>query len=792
MTRLVNEIAGLDETFILVLDDCHVLSEPAILELLTRLVEHQPDNLRLVLITRHDPPLSLARWRARQQMVDLRVADLHFTHEEIAQFFRGTLGASAAAEVVGVLEEATEGWIAGLRLAALSLRLTDVAEFLDAFRAKVTASVRDYLLDEVLKRQPDTLQDFLLKSSILDRLCAPLCQAILVGVTADGERAKRGAHDSSSLLQPSSLELLQQVERSNLFLIALDGQGEWYRFHPLFGEMLQHRLKQRSSAETIADLHRRAGAWLAERGFVDEAVPHALAAGDELAAARMVERNLHVALNREDRPLLERELALLPERLLQTRPILLLAQAFLRQWQFALAGIPPLLEQTEALLDATEADLETAEVEALRAQVAGLWSEICFFRGDIARTLAYSQQALERLPTDHFLVRGGVAIFRSLALHISGQGEAAEHFLTTLLDQSRGQVNAATIRVLHARCLTYRAAGELENLRHMGRRMLALATQYQLPVARSWAYVFVGYADYEANELVAAAENFTAGTQLAYVGHQRAMHECLAGLILTRIAQGAFDEAAAHLAQLIEFEPDFDAELQSLQARLALRKGDLESALRWSSSFTAGVSNSPMIWLDMPHLTRVKILLAEGTPASLEAALADLEALQRVAESQHNTWYLIDILAHTACVLYAQGRRPEALASLERAVTLARPGGYLRLFLDLGPTMAYLLKQLAAHGTAPDYVHRIVAAFPQPDAVSQRTRAAGVSSLLTARELEVLRLLSERLSDKEIADRLNVSTDTVKKHSAHIYDKLGVNNRRQAVARAQELRLLPG
>jgi len=441
LAALVNDLAGLTQRIVLVLDDYDSVAAGAngagaAHEFMAALIDALPPTIRVIMTCRANPPLPLARWRGRGDLAEIRAADLRSDDSETPALLAAMIGASLSPAVVETIQARTEGWVTGLRLAALSLQRSDPAQLLAAFEQAGSVSIRDYLLDEVLQRQPEAVQDFLLTTSLLDRFCAPLCAALLhdEGVSVAAELASR--------------TMLDHVTAAGLFVTLLDEAGEWRRYHPLFAELLRLRLQHLVGAGRVAALHGAAGRWFARQGLVDAAIHHLLAGGDVAAAAEVVAAQFQAALNREEWPQLERWLALLPEAEVASHPVLLLARAWCEQLHFAVAAIPPLLARFDALLPT----LAPADAVVLAGRAASLHAFVLLLRSDPAAALAQTEISLKEAPADDRYPRSIAALVHALALHMVGRGEEAESWLLDLLRAARGRVDAFTIRLRYALC----------------------------------------------------------------------------------------------------------------------------------------------------------------------------------------------------------------------------------------------------------------------------------------------------------------------------------------------------
>lgn len=823
---LLHDLSEINQPFVLVLDDYHCITDAAIHQLLMRLLAQPPDRLHLVLISRTEPPLPLARLRMQQQMTELRAADLCFSAAETQTLLTQTLGRLPNEETIATLHNQTEGWIAGLQLAAFSLRAqTDETAFVRTFAVN-NQYVMDYLLEEVLTHQSPSVQAFLTHTAILDRFCVSLCEALVSEGRLPGRSEVRASQTvkeagvkrlSGSL--PGSLAasqtILNYLVQANLFVIPLDERGEWHRYHHLFQRLLRRRLHTSTSAAELAALHRRASAWLADHGWIEEAIQHALAGGDELAAAQLVAERRHNLLNREDWRTLARWLALLPETLVQQHAALLVTKALVFNVQFKLAAIPPLLQAAAGALNMHLHDpaLGEADAQVLRAEIDALASQNWYWQNEGQRSLAAAQQALEHLPADWLYARSGALLYLGLAAQMTGQLGMAQQTLRAGLAAQQAYPSTFVTRVLYALAIIHYLAGELTLMHQIAEDCLQAATRANLNLARGWAHYWLGVVHYEWNELESAAHHFAAVVDLRYSVNVLTAHNGWLGLAWTQQAQGRPDQAQQQVTALLHFHHEmnnlaFLPLVHAFQARLALQQGDAPAALRWAQAANLGPAREPLLFAEHPSLTRVKILLAQAAPNGAPGGplhpgvpLAALAQLRQVAESTHNTMRLIELLALQALAEAAQGKSEAALTTLQQALLLAQPGRFIRTFVDLGPQLAALLYQLAASrglpGVATAYVRQILAAFPptvgaaDPAQHIRRAAQANLIAPLTERESEVLLYLQQGLPNKAIARTLNISALTVKKHTINLYQKLGVNSRQQAIARARSLGILP-
>ena len=800
LTVLVNELVEEHEAVVLVLDDYHLVEAPSVHDSLAVLLEGLPPKLRLVLASRADPPLSLARLRAQGQLTELREADLRFTPPEAAELLRTAVGPELPEAAVAALGDRTEGWVAGLQLAVLSLRgQADIGAVVEGFSGG-HRYVLDYLAEEVLDRQPQELRAFLLDTSILARLSGPLCDAVT------------GRADSQ--------ELLEQAERANLFLHPLDEVRGWWRYHRLFADLLCVRLHQ-EQPDRVPELHRAAAAWHEAQGLADQAIGHALAAGDATGAARLIERQIDAYIQRWEGATLQRWLTALPAELVGSRPRLSLAQA-------RLALIRGDLEAIEGPLEAAERGAAGAAKEPyepsvgrdasmmanLPAAIALQRAGLAHLRGDAEETMASARRALAELGDGEWMLESVIRWQQCVAGWLRGELVEAEAALTSSIAGWRAashRAPAAAALGYHGLGLIQRDQGRLEAALATYREALAVAAEPDGPAPQIAGVAQVGMAGvlYERDELDSALEHASDGIalcrQLAYTP------PLVTGLVtLASIRQAQGDHAGAldalGAAERVQPSPEVVSLLNPVpaeRARLALAQGDIDTAVRWARAHRLTAGDEPSYPREREYLALVRVLLAQDRP---DRALGLLERLHAQAVTQGRTGSVIQVRTLQALALSADGDQAGAVAALAGALGLAAPEGYLRVFVDEGPPMAALLRQLlagrrqegpaAAGAAARDHLARLVDAFDQaglpvrPPVRRGGMVVAGLVEPLTERELEVLRLLATGASNRAIAKELVVSLDTVKRHVSHLFSKLEVANRTQAVARARELGLL--
>jgi LuxR family maltose regulon positive regulatory protein len=777
-SSLSNDLYQLTQNFVLVLDDYSVIHDPAVHQLVSELLKHPPRSMHLVLTCRHDPPLPVHSLRARHQMVEIRRQGLRFSRAEIETFMQKVIGVSLSARAITILEEKTEGWATGLRLAALSLLHSEDPEQQFSRLEGDNRYVLEYLASEVISGLPKEIQEFLLTTSILEWLCGSLCDRI---VGLDEMAGKSQAY-------------LEWLEKANLFIVPLDSQGTWRRYHHLFQDILKQLLIKSRSPQEVALLHARASAWFSENNFVEEAISHALAAGDEGFAIQLVEKYRYEAMNREAWQQLERWLRLIPRRIIDERPELLMLEAWIMDRTGRIADSAACLDRVEALLE--KQNLPDPEHRRLKGELSALRSHQLCWQGEVERALGLARAALDAAGFELSYVRGTAWMALAAALHIKGELNAAFETLYAGLREDRYHQNTYPTRLLIALASIYWTEANPTNLIQTAEYLLKLSFERDLPESLNWAHYFLGYACYQKNELEAAEKHFSfvAGQQPA--AHSIAYTESIFGLAATYLAQGLAERArerveAALPVALERNDPGLVSSIQAFLAHLALAQENSVDAQYWAlqgdSQFR--ITFGPAIY--DPTTTLAQVYIDMETPDSLKKAYQLLARRRASAEATHSTSNLITALALQAMLLDASGKPNEALLLLNQSSFLAQPGGMLRLFIDLGPRLAGLARRLQRQGAASGYLKRIIQAFPSqnPTPAPAPVGAQSMIEPLTDRELEILALLAQRMSNKEIAQELVISPMTVKRHTINIYQKLNTNSRREAVDVASALGL---
>jgi len=779
LTTLLNEITTNPDNFVLVLDDYHLTDSKAVDNALTFLLKHLPPQMHLVIITREDPQLPLARLRSHDQLTELRVADLRFTSSEAAEFINQIMGLNLSAEDIAALEARTEGWIAGLQLAAISMQgHQDTTNFIKSFTG-THHFVLDYLVEEVLYQQPENIQKFLLQTSILDRLCGPLCDAVLL--------------DSSA----SSQETLEYLERANLFLIPLDSERRWYRYHHLFADLLRHRLGQSYTPEEIAQYHICASEWFEYNGDIGEAFHHAVAVADFERAARLLESSW---LSMDETFQTGTWLGWanqLPLNVRRLRPVLLTQIG----WSYMDAGNVMLSESSlrdaENSLKRPREELVIVEAEQFRT----LPARIIFARAYNAQTqnrfddvVRYVETTLDMIPHEDQYMQAQASSILSTTYWASGELDKSFELMSNWVNAAQQAGNIVfAVAASFGKADILITQGRLHDAMQVYQTALSLAAEHGAEQHTAHHHLGLGLLHHEMGEDEPAAHHLQKAFEL---GRQTTIVDWM---YRKSLAQAYLKESEGDLRSALELLNDAQRfyvrtpipnlrPVEAMQARIHIKQNHLNKAQAWAHQSGLSLQDKPIFLNEFGYLTFARIMLAENqNDQHFQTMLQMLESLLKQAESQNRLRSRIDILI-TQALAFSAKDSANALAALEQALTLAEPEGYLRLFVDEGKPMAELLSKFKS-SKLQQYANRILAALT-PSIHPSSFSIQPLIDPLSDRELEVLRLIAQGLSNQEITQKLVVALSTVKGHNLRIFAKLQAKSRTEAVARARELGLL--
>ena len=782
---LINELNQIEEPFILVMDDYHLIETQAIHDLLNALLFHPPRNLSLVIGTRTEPALPQTILRAKGLVTEIRTQDLRFNQDETQQLFTKMIGNYVDKATVKELDAQTEGWVTGLRLAALAMRLRIGRESFPGNLSAQNRYVTEYLIAEILAKQTATLSECMLKISILERFCSDLCET----VCSQGEVP---VFNGSNGLVNTGAQFLEWLQLSNLFVIPLDDQNEWFRYHHVFRYILQQELERRFSSQEIAKLHAVAGSWFAHNNWVEEALNHLLASGDTAAAIDLVAQHRPRMMNSDRWARLERWLNLFSPEMIENSAELWMLRTWLVYHRGFWSELPALLEQLGTIM-AQDPDQET--VNRLVGEISALHSLIAYNAGFTEEAIFQARKALENSPFEFWTVRVLARSYLGLGLLLSGENIAGYRVFYDALEEEKVQNKRFRATLLMAACYFHWINADLRSMAQAARQSVAICPKTGYRSIQGYGKYNLGRVHYQQNDLAAAEELFASVVARPYQNYGDCYISSACGLAMTYQAQGreakAREVSESTIAFLLESGNTTQLPLAlALQAELALMQGGLPAASQWAEKLKQIPPLGPMIGFIAPRLTLIKIWLAQNTPASQEKATTSLSELMKTVMSIHHTRLQIEILALQALLDGITGNQTAALKWLEKALRLAQPGGIIRLFVDLGPWMASLLSRMKVERGLQVYIKQIQSAFPRSMQPEARIDQEAIQKRLTNRELQVLELLGESLSNKEIAAQLVISPGTVKAHNIRIYRKLAVNSRRQAVDKAINLGIL--
>ncbi len=790
LISLINEVSALPNRIIFILDDYHLIETQSIHNALAFLIEHLPPQMHLVIATREDPHLSLARLRAQGLLTELRAADLRFSPSETAELLNQVMGLNLSAENIVVLETRTEGWITGLQLAAISMQgREDTNRIIKSFTGS-HRFVLDYLIEEVLKQQPAEIQTFLLQTAVLDRLTASLCDSVT------GKENGR--------------ETLEMLDRANLFIIPLDDERQWYRYHHLFADLLRRRLHQNQS-EQLQILNHRASVWFEQNGFIDKAIEHALTADDFEQAANLIEDYANGIWKRGEHTKLRRWLKALPEKIVYTKPQLCIFNA----WDLFVSGQDEaaerslqVAEQAQGISHARDSknaplnqdQLPSSNQMEIRGRAAVIRSFLASHRRDVTGIIQHARQALEYLPTQDSAWRNAAATALGDAHAYKGDITAVYQARIEELETSKLSGNIYITMIANLKLtLILRMQGVLQRAIKICQQQMQMANESGLSqtaiaggLLATWGELLA-----ETNNLGEALHKAKKGAELIEPGRDVAMlcwsHVCLMRVLLSRGELAEAEKVIQKMNRLtreIHVPPTMADLIAAWQARLWVTQRKLDAASQWMAERGLDFDGTPTYQNEIEYIAVARLLITQG---HLDEAARLLRVSLEVAKSGDRIARMIEISILQALACQAGDKTDQAVLVLEEAIRLAKPGGFIRIFVDEGQPMARLLQEALTRGITPDYTRRLLAAFPaaKPALTALPQTQSTILEPLSEREIEVLQRIAEGLTNREIADRLYLSLNTVKVHTRNIYGKLDVHNRTEAVNKARALAILP-
>lgn len=780
---LLNDLNEISTPFMLVLDDYHLIRKTAIHDFLIELLCYPPSSIHIILCTRQDPPLPIISMQAQSLVLTVRGRDLSFSTQETAVFLQKTVKIPLTNNTISHLAKLTEGWITGLRLVALSLRTQEEPADFVANLSQNPYQITKYLVEEVLAQLEPDKKDFLLKTSVLNRFCDSLCLAVT-------QSNKEDNYDSTSYLG--------WLQDANLFLIPLDNQRTWFRYHHLFQQHLQQQAELYFPPEEITQLHQRASKWFAEHNYIDEALHHALAGNDIETAVSLIAEDRHTLIDQEQFHHLGQRLKMFDPQTVAQYPQLQIIKAWL-------LNINARYDEEIAVLDAVEKQLKEISLPPHISQP--IYGEIHAFRTDIAdiyanglEMLTHADQALALLPENWHYVYSAIQALKASGLALTGQVDQAEAYIQARLVNPDSQNLRYRLLLLFGLITTHWLQLDLYQMRVVSTQFLQLSQKYNLPQAIGFANYFLGCIHYQQNQLDKAKTNFTTFANINTPVGLNFQLNSICCLVLTYLAEGNPNKASTQLDIGNRLLTDRNNRallpyLEGSQAEIALHQGDLPSAIRWANSYDP-YQFSRYRLLYQPQITWIKTKLAQNTSSSLESCAAFVFHFMKLLRESHLHHLILSCLPLNALLSQQLGKQDLAVAQMKEAVHLAKKAGSVRFIADVGLSIKPLLEDLQQKGIAPFFIDDILLALPSTSTTNHNTtvhmkKRADLPIQLTNREMQILELLAKRFTNKEIAEELFISPGTVSQHNNRIYKKLDVSSRQDAVVKAKQLNLLP-
>jgi LuxR family maltose regulon positive regulatory protein len=790
--KLANELEQVQQKFVLVLDDYHHIQDQAVNGLLSELLNHHSRQLHLVLISRQDPPLPIAIFRARRQLTEIRVQDIRFTSSETLAFLEMVSKEPVEESIATAWAEKTEGWVTGLRLTALGLRHQDGINVGILKFEREAHYVMDYLFSEVFAVQPLAVRRYLVRTAIVDRFCASLCDALFDPASERGRREMDGK------------DFLALVQAKNLFVVPLDSANRWFRFHHCFKQLLQNQLKLLSNHDDISLFHGRASKWFTTHDLADEALDHALAGGNHQAAAHLVEKAGFRAMENQQWPRIEEWLQRLPDDVVDQHVGLVILKAWTYQVRSRIKEMAETLEKADFLLQKAPPSLDDLQF------FKGCWAALrCFnhyLELDNEKSLDFSRQAVALIPDGYPLLRAFASVFQARALQMAGHIQDAVAVMHQSLDDQNLKGNNSQALLLTGLCFINWQEAHLPALRLTAKGLLTLGEESGMPEIQARGRFFMGLVHYQRNELDQAEQMLASLWDHQYVQKTWNFFNSAFALALTYQAQGrprkAYEVADWVVDHAMQIQNAFPMQVgQAFWAELALRQGRQKEAEIWAQRFMPGSSHAHYRFYQ-PQLTLAKILMSTQIPETLQKASKSLVSIENFADATHNRPVKMTVLALQALLLEQNGDRASAFEKLKKSITMADSGHCLRPLLDLGPQLGDLLRRLLERGWTNGFAASLLSAFsgetqqgipddvPAEESPVSSPKPIHPATPLTNREILVFQQLAQHLQNKEIAENLFISHETVKTHLKNIYRKLEVNNRQKAISRGRALGLL--
>jgi LuxR family maltose regulon positive regulatory protein len=783
---LINELDEIDQEFILILDDYHLVNNDQINELVNQLLVFPPQNMHLVMMTRRDPLLNLTTLRAYSRINEIRMSDLCFTKNEIVLLFKNLVNIELDADTVSGLLNNTEGWITGLRLASLVLKPSDdVKQKLANIKGDMHM-IADFLLTEVLLSQPEYLKKILIEISILDRFCAQIIDEVFNPDKSENAELNQGT------------EIIQRMVISNLFVIPLDSEMKWFRFHHFFQKLLQNQLKKQQTKKEIWEYHKLASRWFEKNNLIEEALRHIVLAEDFSSALTIVENHRYELMNTGQWNRLERWFKILPTEFIDKSPVLLVAKAFLLEYKGQIGEMIAHADQAKKLLNSFSDDYPY--FNAVRGEISVLEGEVQIFSGEGNEAVDSSNKAISLLPEKAHHAWSYAIGEQVLAHQMAGDIDKGFKVINQLMNDHNLPEGLPLARMALWKCMAFMMEGDMKALKKPAIQSIEMGEKYKIYESVMFGRYFSGVAHYLLNELDEALLHLEAialdpyAIRLIYFTHTAFL------LAMIYIAQGKTSEALGMIKKLIALTPDTHepfsvmSTVRAMQVDLLFRQGKIDEALKHKSHLENEFI--PPIWFYyVPQITKAKIHLAENTPKSIEEGLKLLDSLEKSFRKSNRKTILVDVLALQAIVLDAQGKEDLAYEKLSQSLALAELGGMIRNFLDMGDYISSLLNKFNDQNREINFGKTVIHAFDEeinnrPITTTNKNleeKLAYNSQLLSKRELDVLKLVELGFRNREISEKLHISYDTVKKHIYRMFIKCDVQNRISLLKKVKEL-----
>lgn len=790
---LINDLHAIDVDFILTLDDFQNIHVKEVHDLINRLLTYPSDTMHLVLATRRDPPFSVTNLRVRGQITEIRMQQLRFSLAETKHYLTEVMKMDVDEQTAAAIDAKTEGWVAGLRLAVLSFREREDIDRIIANLPENNRYVMDYIISEVISHQPEDIQEYLLSTAILDRFCAPLCESICMSKNESKTCSRTGS------------AFIHHIEKNNMFCIPLDDNRKWYRFHHLFKELLQRELKRRFGEKVAMELHYRAGNWFAQQGNPDEAIQHMLSANNVEAAQQIVISNRYELTEREQWHRLERWMDALPNDSIDNDPELLTIQAWLHENRERMPEMLDVIERGEKLV--SEWSPRSGKSQKIFGELNALKASHFYLKGDLRRAKEYADLAIARIPRNCLSERAFALLVWAFTYQMEGNATEARRVIYGAMREDATSDSTYSARLLLTLCFIDWLECNFTDLQQHANQLITVGRDKDLLESKTFGNYHLGVMHYYLGDTEKALTYLKPAIKKGRLTDPNTYLHANCARALLYQNDGQAERAYKVVEEMVQYslQSKNNALLQitrALNAEISLRQGNEGDALSWAREYAFDPLKQAVRFF-VPQLTQAKILMTKGTPPEKKTANDMLDRMQEFFGTRHNKHCMIEVCALKSIYLFTEGDQSAALSELKTALGLAYQSKRLQPFISSGENMVRLLKLTRNEGEFETYAGELIAAFGKFDSTLRPNEPS--SSLpanlstnpdqtrgnpLTNREIDIVHLLADRSSNKEIAAKLFISPDTVKRHTINIYKKLSVHNRQEAVIRAAELGLL--